>query len=62
MNDYAAMGRRSMASRNPQERSAFARVGSLTAARNGKQHRWTTATAREAGLKGVAARRQRAAR
>jgi hypothetical protein len=55
---FAALGRLSMASRTPEQRSAFARIGSLTAARNGTQHRWTQETAKRA----VAARlRKRAA-
>jgi hypothetical protein len=49
---FAALGRLSMATRTVEERSRFARIGSLTAARNGKQHRWTSSTARSAGRKG----------
>lgn len=51
---FAALGRLSMATRTAEERARFARIGSLTAARNETQHRWTSATAREAGLKGAA--------
>lgn len=52
---FAALGRLSMATRTAAERASFARIGSLTAGRNETQHRWTSATAREAGLKGALA-------
>jgi hypothetical protein len=54
---FAALGRRSMAARTPAERSQFARIGSLTAARNGTQHRWTPAEARDASRKAAAVRK-----
>ena len=44
--------KRGFAAMSPERRRAIARLGGVKASELGKAHRWTSAEAREAGIKG----------